>query len=112
MISEITIQANAPHPLEVNKLTMCPEEENTAEFNDMRFIKVKGFETTEYDVQRDNIVQKIIRRDTPYGWTYDDNEEIKKRFELNLWTRPTIPWSLECEHRGDTRQQAYDNYRI
>ena len=34
----------------------------------------------------------------------------KKSLVYKGWTRPTINWSIECEHQGLSRQEAYKSY--
>lgn len=31
---------------------------------------------------------------------------------MTVWTRPTSPWSVECEYNGQTRRAAIDFYKM
>ena len=42
----------------------------------------------------------------PNGEYYvEEVTEKKKETELDLWTRPAVPWKLDCE-QAHTRQEA------
>ena len=42
----------------------------------------------------------------------DSADTVAVLFEWNIWTRPTIPWTLECENDHHTRKEALDKFTL
>ena len=35
-------------------------------------------------------------------------KKYKPMVKLNMWTRPTIPWKLECEVNTKSKREAFE----
>ena len=57
-----------------------------------------GFEINEFDVQYENAAGMFIRAIPSYLDKYD-NSQAEIDHILYPWSRPTFPWSLECESK-------------
>ena len=60
---------------------------------DGRYSNISDYSINEYDLQFDSGVIDIIQDST------GSKGDLRKRkyVELDFWTRPTIPFKLECE---------------
>ena len=53
---------------------------------------------SEYTLDKESGVFDLLRQ-LPYGEDYvEDVMDNKKETELDLWSRPTISWKLDCEN--------------
>ena len=61
---------------------------------------------TLYDLQEQNGVIGMLENN-PMHYTYYvfPGPSVKKGIILEAFSRPTIPWSVECEKSGKTRQE-------
>ena len=66
-----------------------------------------GIEIDEYTLQAESDVLGILD-DLPYYYRdTPDFKEQKKTVLYGFWTRPTIPWSLDCDNQyGKSRKDA------
>lgn len=52
---------------------------------------------SQYDLQKQNGVLDILEKNKFYTFSVFPGSSIKKQITLTAYTRPTIPWNLECE---------------
>ena len=90
-------------PLEVSKFTDCPYDAGAEAIIDPRYKSVfdTGVDTgiTEFSMMDENDLVDSLRAPRSYH-IFVDLEYEKSQVKLNVWTRPTILWKLECE--GET----------
>jgi len=69
-----------------------------------------SFVTNEYTVQNENGIYDLIVNNPSYYY-YVYNPLNKKTYTYNFWSRPTIPWSLDCEYNtpDGTRADQFSN---
>jgi len=79
-------------------------EDNSRLTTDPRYIS-SGFETNEHDVQKENGVLGILTYSPSFHKFVDASR--KSSLSYTGWTRPTIAWDLNCEHKGKSRKEAY-----
>ena len=60
-----------------------------------------GILQTEDKIQESSGVTEIIEELPLYDEFVDPSFRARKEF--NLWTRNTIPWTLECDQNGPSR---------
>jgi hypothetical protein len=61
---------------------------------------------TLYDFQKENGILDILEAQRHYTSSVFPGSSVKQNYKVNLYTRSTIPWSLECEFEGFTRNKA------
>ena len=82
----------------------CDRDNDPELMYDPRYNKT-GLFTTEHDLQSDSGVLKILLN-SPSFKAYS-NETAKHEQYVYGWSRPTIPWKLECEEdASSSRQEA------
>ena len=67
---------------------------------------------TELDILEENGVADMLLDLPSYDTFVSDFEGEKGQKVFNLWHRPTIPWSVECEWNGTTKQRALELFDI
>jgi hypothetical protein len=72
--------------------------------SDMRS-QESGLKISEFDLLVENGVLDILEDYRSFTHTVFPGSSVLKNHELKSWSRSTIPWSLQCESDGDTRQQ-------
>lgn len=55
---------------------------------------------------RSKVTSLLMSRDNYTDFVYKEN---KTNQFYEIWTRPTIPWSLECESKGHSRSSILDH---
>lgn len=67
-----------------------------------------AFKTNEYDVMKRSGVIDLLQQTSGYSAFVADPKPNKENYDYSFWTRSTIPWKLECEHKSPpaTRQDA------
>ena len=115
-------------PNEVMQAEMCTKEVNTGKTYDGRYQATQAFyRLSEWDIMKENsVLDRLYRQKpekswlnsgsnsllawfTPFTWgnyTETANSEASRGHNtMKLWTRPTIPWKLDCDrdilHRED-----------
>ena len=78
---------------------------------------VGSFNLNEGKLVQDNGVFSIMENFTSYGYLINEEPADvlieKNRDDLKLYTRPTIPWSLECELvDGYDRQYGLEQFSL
>ena len=108
--NDVSRTSNAKfYPLEHDRENEdCREIDQFSERYDSRYIDL-GLKISEYDVQEESGVLGTLR-DLPIFSDYV-NADHKKNIWYGFWSRPTIPWNLECEetHSRDSVVSAAKN---
>ena len=76
---------------------------------DQRYNEIGGYKISEWDLQEAVPLSTLM---LPYGH-YDSS--IRKSVMFSLWTRPTIPFKLECESgtiKQDIASQISESIQI
>jgi hypothetical protein len=83
---------------------VCPVDINLDLMYDPRFTKYDAFYTNEYLVQQESYVLFLLE-DSPgyYANVNVPNPYVKQKVILEGWTRPTMPWGVNCEYEGHSR---------
>ena len=68
------------------------------------------YETNELAMMGEYNLDSVLMQQ-PSFFQYSAYDSIKDH-KLSLWHRPTIPWKLECDQRGDTRFDALEKTQI
>ena len=101
------------YPLQISKHRTCPINPEFNESEDNRYTAIygaNGFKLTEYSImQSNNVTDKLF--DLP-SYTDYMMEGDRNASTLNIWTRPTIAWRLDCENDNRPRKEAFDNFSI
>jgi hypothetical protein len=64
-----------------------------------------NFSISMYDLQQENGVIQLIEELPHYTYFVFPGPSLKKQVTLQAFSRPTFPWSIECEKAGKTRQE-------
>lgn len=109
MDSGMEPSADSFYQLELNKYAECSVETNTNREFDPRYRQVSSteFQTDELTVQKTNGVFDLLKSKADYDFFSLTAESTKSDYNLTLWTRPTITWSLQCEQEGISREKAF-----
>ena len=65
---------------------------------------------TEWELKKDNGVLSQLERLSHFTYSVFPSSSVLARTPMNLYQRPTIPFDLECESRGITRDKVYGYY--
>lgn len=86
------------YPLENDRANECTEEINTQLDSDSRYTKLGSVSVSEYDIQSSSGVLTKLK-DLQLASKYVGQSQItaKKMIPNYFYSRPTIPWKLECE---------------
>ena len=60
----------------------------------------------------DNSVAEQLWNLPSYYSFVNDMRTIKSEVKYNFWGRPTIGWTLECEEKGNTRENAVSYFAL
>ena len=99
------------YPLELDRFDFLRDERQeillkcTQDEYDPRY-KNMGVSKTEDYIQERSGVTDILEDLPRFSELVDTSFRARKSF--SLWTRNTIPWSLECEQGGLNRQKALE----
>ena len=94
------------YPLELDRFDFLREENNFVKQKcdrveaDPRYTK-HNIQTSDAFIQGSSGVTEILRQQPQFSETVD--ESLRERKIYNLYTRQTIPWSLECDQNGVSR---------
>jgi len=75
---------------------------------DLRYKKVEGIETTEYDVYNKAGLFDLFGTYRSFQNNAQSFKEQKKLHKYHAYIRPTINWSTNCDINGQTRQKAFE----
>lgn len=90
------------HPLEA-QATGCTKDFQTSNSFDPRYVKAAGFSISEYDLYASNGILPKLKSIPGYNDTYYND---KKQTMYEIYTRPTLQWSLKCDKEVMTRKEA------
>ena len=65
---------------------------------------------TEWELKKDNGVLSQLERLSHFTYSVFPSSSVLARTPMSLYQRPTIPFELECESRGITRDKVYGYY--
>ena len=60
-----------------------------------------------FDLQEQNDILELLERNRQYTFSVFPGSSIKKQIKLNAYTRPTIPWKLECDNTEFDRKSIF-----
>ena len=98
---------------EINRFYNCPVEYVTSQRNDPRYLRlIEDSWLTELDILDENGVADMLLDLPSMGYFVRDFEQEKSQNIFNLWHRPTIPWSVECEWDGYQKEKALELFEL
>lgn len=104
----MTNPSNLFYNLEIQQKETCTPEYNTNKTVDLRY-KNAGFEIDQYTLLTQlgsshlGVYGQLTTK-TDYYRQVPDYANVKKNAMTFVWSKPTTPWSLECEKQNNTRQ--------
>jgi hypothetical protein len=118
--TEVSISANAQfYPLERERVNAdeqmvategCSFDRVSNSTYDDRYLEV-GVKVSEYDVQYSSkVLESLHTLPRYYDFYTPDMEAVKRKTFYNFYTRPNIPWKLECEANQITREDLIGMY--
>ena len=100
--------------LEHNQFTKCPRDPITGLNFDPRWYTGAGLPISEKTYLQDNNVFKTLEDNAP-GYNKPQNlpnYDIFAQLQLHQWSRSNIPWKLECESAGLSRDAAHRMFQL
>ena len=105
LYQSISVGQTLFYPTEYEKMG-CVTEKNTNLKYDPRY-KWSGMQTNEFNMRDDSNVYAHMQS-LPSYFSYGPNNDQLATYLVKGWVRSTIPWSLQCESEGYSREIGYE----